>query len=142
MKVLYYFFELGEKGDYRLMLHVKGAENEIIDQIESSSISGQECCIHWFSGSLNQLKKMIDLDCYFSCGPALKYSPRHQQVPKMAPLERLLTESDGNVKYQGQIGHPGVIPQVIDQLALLTEHSHQQIKEIVIKNFYEFLKVK
>ncbi|MHA1967856.1 MAG: TatD family hydrolase [Candidatus Hodarchaeales archaeon] len=132
VKVLDYFFELAGEGGYRLMLHIKGAENEIIYKIETSSISGQDCCIHWFSGSKNQLNKLIDLDCYFSCGPALKYSQKHRQVPKMIPIERLLTESDGNVKYQGQIGHPGLIPQVINQLASLTKQSKKEIKENVL----------
>ena len=138
-KVLDFFFEQAEKQDYRLMLHVKGAEQEIIDRIETSSIPGSHCCIHWFSGTEKLLKKIIDLDCYFSCGPALKYSIKHQQVPKEAPLKRLLTESDGNVKYQGIIGQPGLMPDVTKLLADLTKKTNRKIQQTVLNNFYQFL---
>ena len=141
-KVLDFFFELAEQGNYKLMLHVKGAEEEIINRIETSTVPGHHCCIHWFSGSTNLLKKFIDLDCYFSCGPALEYSPQHQQVPKMIPIERLLTESDGNVKYRGQVGHPGLIPEVVDRLANLTELPHNEMKQIVLNNFLRFIEIK
>ncbi|MFX0086445.1 MAG: TatD family hydrolase [Candidatus Hodarchaeota archaeon] len=138
-KVLDFFIELAEREEYRLMLHIKGAEEEIINKIETSTISGKYCCIHWFSGSTKMLRKFIDLDCYFSCGPALEYSIKHQQVPLMAPLERLLTESDGNVMYRGRVGHPGLIPEVVNLIANLTRHSRSKIQEIVIRNFFQFL---
>lgn len=138
-KVLDFFFELAEQQDYRLMLHVKGAEQEIIDKIETSSIPGSRCCVHWFSGTEKTLQQFIDLDCYFSCGPALKYSTKHQQVPKKAPLERLLTESDGNVKYQGTIGQPSLIPDVTNFLSDLVKNSLNEIQKTILNNFHRFL---
>lgn len=138
-KVLDFFIKKAEEKSYRLMLHIKGAEQEIINRIETSTIPGKHCCIHWFSGSTKMLRKLIDLDCYFSCGPALEYSIKHQQVPLMVPLERLQTESDGNVKYRGRVGHPGLIPEVVSLIANLTGHSSYKIQEIVLNNFYEFL---
>lgn len=132
-KVLEFFFIQAEKRELRLMLHVKGAEAEIADYIETRTIPGKNCCIHWYSGSTHILKKLVDLDCYFSCGPALSYS-KHQKVPKVVPLDRLLTESDGNVKYQGRVGHPGMMPEVIDLITNLTNQNRNELQQIIIDN--------
>lgn len=121
------------------MLHVKGAESEIFDIITTSNIPGDYYCIHWYSGSPQILKRLIDLDCYFSCGPALKYSKKHQKVPQMVPINRLLTESDGNVKYQGEIGHPGLMPHVVDLISDTTKYNSDFIQEIVLKNSIRYL---
>lgn len=133
-KVLDFFFEQAEKRDLRVMLHVKGAEEEIARYIETRTLPGKNCCIHWYSGPSRILKKLIDLDCFFSCGPALNYSRTHQQVLKSVPLNRLLTESDGNVKYQGRVGHPGMMSEVIDLITKITNQDRTEIRQKVVKN--------
>ncbi|UCG90285.1 MAG: TatD family hydrolase [Candidatus Heimdallarchaeota archaeon] len=137
-KVLDFFFIQAEKRDLRLMLHVKGAEAEIADYIETSTLPGKNCCIHWYSGPTQILKKLIDLDCYFSCGPALSYS-KHQKVPKRVPLDRLLTESDGNVKYQGRVGHPGMMSEVVDLIANITNQNRNELQQLIIHNSLSYL---
>jgi len=133
-KILDFFFQQAEKRDLRVMLHVKGAEEEIAGFIESRTFPGKNCCIHWYSGASRVLKKLIDLDCFFSCGPALNYSRKHQQVIKFVPLDRLLTESDGNVKYQGRIGHPGLMSEVVDLIANLTNQKRDELQKLIIEN--------
>ncbi|MFX1285813.1 MAG: TatD family hydrolase [Promethearchaeota archaeon] len=137
-KVLDFFFTQAEKRELRLMLHVKGAEAEIANYIETRTLPGKNCCIHWYSGPTKILKKLVDLDCYFSCSPALSYS-KHQIVPKMVPLDRLLTESDGNVKYQGCVGHPGMIPEVVDLIADLANHNRNELQQIILHNSFSYL---
>ena len=132
--VLEFFLDLAEKRSLRVMLHVKGAEKEITRYIETRNLPGKYCCIHWYSGPSSILKKLIDLDCFFSCGPALSYSRKHQQVIKSVPSNRLLTESDGNVKYQGRIGHPGLMSEVIDLIADITNQNRTELQQHIIEN--------
>ena len=138
-KILEFFFQQAEKRDLRVMLHVKGAEEEITNLIESRTLPGKNCCIHWYSGPSQILKKLIDLDCFFSCGPALNYSRKHQQVVKFVPLNRLLTESDGNVKYQGRIGHPGLMSEVVDLIADLANQKREELQKRIIENSLSYL---
>ncbi|MFX0122113.1 MAG: TatD family hydrolase [Candidatus Hodarchaeota archaeon] len=138
-RVLEFFFEQAEKRDLRVMLHVKGAEEEIASYIETSTLPGKSCCIHWYSGSSRILKKLIDLDCYFSCGPALSYSPKHQRILDSVPLNRLLTESDGNVKYQGRMGHPGMMLEVIDLIANITNQNRNELQQQIVENSLYYL---
>lgn len=139
--VFEYFLALGEKFTLPLMLHCKGAEADILEYIESSNLPGSFFCVHWFSGPPTILKRLIDIDCYFSCGPALEYSPKHQLVAKLVPINRLLTESDGNVKYQGKVGHPGLIPDVVAHITSLTRHPKDEVSRMVFKNAYEYLRM-
>ncbi len=141
-KVIEFFIKMAEKNHYRLMFHVKGAESDILNLITTSNIPGEYCCIHWYSGSPQILKQLIDLDCYFSCGPALKYSLKHQKVIEMVPISRILTESDGNVKYQGKVGHPGLMPYVIDLISDITKNSSETIQEIILENSFRYLGLK
>jgi TatD DNase family protein len=141
-KILDFFFQQAEKRDLRVMLHVKGAEEEIASFIESRTLPGKNCCIHWYSGPFRILKKLIDLDCFFSCGPALNYSRKHQQVVKIVPLNRLLTESDGNVKYQGRIGHPGLMSEVVDLIAEITIQKREELQKRIIDNSLCYLGTK
>ncbi|MFX1515465.1 MAG: TatD family hydrolase [Promethearchaeota archaeon] len=133
-RILDFFFQQAEKRNLRIMLHVKGAEEEIATHIESTTLPGKNCCVHWYSGPSRILKKLVDLDCFFSCGPALNYSRKHQQVIKSVPSNRLLTESDGNVKYQGRIGHPGLMPEVVDLVANITHQNRNDIQKRIIEN--------
>ncbi|MFW9904898.1 MAG: TatD family hydrolase [Candidatus Thorarchaeota archaeon] len=138
-KVLTFFFEQAEKRNLRVMLHVKGAEEEIVRYIETRTLPGKNCCIHWYSGPFQTLLKLIDLDCYFSCGPALNYSRKHQQVLKSVPFDRLLTESDGNVKYQGRVGHPGMMSEVLDLITNITNTNRGDLQQRIINNSLCFL---
>ncbi|MFX0172120.1 MAG: TatD family hydrolase [Candidatus Hodarchaeota archaeon] len=141
-RILGFFFKQAEKHDLKLMLHVKGAEPDIVNFIESSTVPGNHCCIHWFSGLFQTLKKLVDLDCYFSCGPALRYSKKHQKVPKIVPLDRLLSESDGSVKYKGEIGHPGLITVVVKLIADILNQEPNNLRDIIFQNSLEYLDMK
>ncbi|MFW9854642.1 MAG: TatD family hydrolase [Candidatus Thorarchaeota archaeon] len=140
-EVFNHFLKLAERRRLPMMLHVKGAENEVANYIETSSLSGNFFCIHWFSGPTTILNRLADLDCYFSCGPALDYSPKHQNVAKVVHLDRILTESDGNVKYRGKIGHPGLIPEVIATISSLKQCPEDKVQHSILKNSYKYLRI-
>lgn len=140
-EVFNHFLKLAERRRLPMMLHVKGAESEVADYIETSSLPGNFFCIHWFSGPSPILDRLADLDCYFSCGPALDYSPKHQMVAKVVHLDRILTESDGNVKYRGKVGHPGLMPKVIEAISSLKKRDRDEVQDSVLKNSYRYLKI-
>ncbi|NHJ00841.1 MAG: TatD family deoxyribonuclease [Candidatus Heimdallarchaeota archaeon] len=141
-EVFEFFLKQAEKRNLSIMLHVKGAERRIIEIMSSSSVPGKKICIHWYSGNLAHLKMLKEMDFYFSCGPALAYSPKHQEVPKIITKDRLLTESDGNVKYQGKIGHPGLMDEVVRKIAELKNESAKDIEISLWKNGLSFLDIK
>lgn len=50
--------------------------------------------LHWFTGNTNQLKKAIDLGCYFSVNLSMICSSKFRQFVQNIPCNRLLIETD------------------------------------------------
>ncbi|WP_367280326.1 Qat anti-phage system TatD family nuclease QatD [Sulfuricaulis sp.] len=77
-----------------ISLHSRRASREVLDAIEKYPNCGTPV-LHWFSGSLKELKRAIQLGCWFSVGPAMLQSERGSRLAAAMPRERLLTETDG-----------------------------------------------
>lgn len=77
-----------------ISLHSRRAAREVLDAIEEHPGCGTPV-LHWFSGSLRDLKRAIQLGCWFSVGPSMLRSDRGSILAAAMPRERLLTETDG-----------------------------------------------
>jgi TatD DNase family protein len=76
-----------------VILHTKGAEAEAAEMLAHSDV---RCAVvHWYSGDENALRRFIDQDCYFTVGPDCTVNDTVRRVIELAPIERLLTETDG-----------------------------------------------
>jgi TatD DNase family protein len=51
--------------------------------------------LHWFSGSIRDLDRAIELGCWFSVGPAMLVGESGRRLVSRMPRGRILTESDG-----------------------------------------------
>jgi TatD DNase family protein len=98
-------------------LHTKGAEKEIFEILSSYELPNVN--IHWYSGPEELLKLGIERGYYFSITPAISYSPPVKMVVELVDQEHLLLESDGPVKYSGQIGTPSMIKDVLVKIAAI-----------------------
>ncbi len=77
-----------------ISLHSRRAAHEVLDAIEEYPDCGTPV-LHWFSGSLKELRRAIELGCWFSVGPAMLRSERGSRLAAAMPRERMLTETDG-----------------------------------------------
>ncbi len=138
-KVLNFFFELASKNNIPVNLHVTGAEKEVLEMIETWSLKPYLVNVHWYSGPINVLKKLVDLGVYFSITPAISYSLTHQRVVEQVPIEQLLTESDGNVKYKGIIGEPSLVSTVVEKISEIKGIDILEVEKQVIENVNRYL---
>jgi TatD DNase family protein len=83
-----------------LSIHSRSAASKVLDIIEDKGIMST-FILHWFSGSLSQLKRAVDLGCLFSVGPAMTNSSNGRQLLSHMPLTRVLPESDGPFATRG-----------------------------------------
>src|SRR5262249_52742127 len=92
--------------------------------------------LHWFSGSLRDLDRAINLGCWFSTGPAMLTSERGRVLAARIPRERVLTESDGPF---AQLNKTAIMPwQVVDAmrgLADLWQASETTTQQSILDNF-------
>lgn len=82
---------LAEKLGKPVVLHTKGMEAEIARIVADYPVRK---LVHWYSCG-EHLDAYLRQDCYFSVGPDHRTNPAVQDVIRTAPLNRLLTETDG-----------------------------------------------
>lgn len=77
-----------------MSIHSRHAASPVLDRLTQFSKAGTPV-LHWFSGSQRELHRAIDLDCWFSIGPAMLLSEKGKKIASEIPKDRILTETDG-----------------------------------------------
>ncbi|MHA2365848.1 MAG: TatD family hydrolase [Candidatus Hodarchaeales archaeon] len=141
-ETLEFFISLAIENKKPLNVHTTNAESTLVDLFENQGIDGRLINIHWYSGPDSELQKLINLGCFFSVGPAIYYS-RHKKVVEKVPIERLLTESDGDVKYKslGIVGEPAHIPMVVEKISEMKSIDLNELTSILFNNAMRYLRI-
>lgn len=94
-KVFDTVLRLSALGGGRIMsIHSRRAVDEILDRLAATPDAGTPI-LHWFSGSARQLRRAVDIGCWFSVGPAMLRGERGRALALAMPTDRILTETDG-----------------------------------------------
>ena len=78
-------------------IHSRNSLDEILNMLSTYNL--KRVCLHWFDGNPQQLEKSLDMGLYISYGPSLVYSKKKQGLLKLTKQNKLLTETDGPVRY-------------------------------------------
>ncbi len=118
-----------------MSIHSRRASQAVLDSLEDHPNAGIPV-LHWFSGSVQDLHRAIDLGCWFSVGPPMLGSHRGRWLISLMPRERILTESDGPFV---QIGSHSAMPWDVNQaevgLAELWGLSMRATQDVLSTNF-------
>lgn len=121
-----------------ITIHSRRAEADVIDIININYPN--TIILHWFSGSIKQLKTAINYGFYFSVNYQMTKSKSGQQIINNIPLDRLLTESDGPfVNIGSKPSSPLFIKNTLLELVKIYNISQDEIARIVYDNFYKIL---
>ncbi|MFX0075738.1 MAG: TatD family hydrolase [Candidatus Hermodarchaeota archaeon] len=113
-------------------LHTKGAEKQVFETLPSYNIPNVN--IHWYSGPEEFLKLGIDRGYFFSITPAISYSPVVKKVALTVDENHLLLESDGPVKYSGEVGVPVMVKNVLHTISKLREVNSDVLEKQIEEN--------
>lgn len=123
-----------EAGGRIMTIHSRRASRDVLDRLESFPDAGIPI-LHWFSGSLRDLDRAIQLGCWFSVGPAMLRSDRGRTIAKSLPRGRVLTETDGPfAQMKGKSLMPAQVESAIDELSRVWSLSYDEVVEIVRQN--------
>ncbi|MFX1392600.1 MAG: TatD family hydrolase [Promethearchaeota archaeon] len=131
-KIFDKMLSLAQELELPVNLHTKGAEKLVFDMLPSYNIPNIN--IHWYSGPENLLKLGIDRGYYFSITPALSYSTAVKKTVIMVNKDHLLLESDGPVKYSGNIGTPAMIRDVLNEISKLKDIHQDELEKQICEN--------
>lgn len=133
-KVFDYFANKAGKYNKITNIHTKGAENEVLQIVKKYNLKTP--IIHWYSGNLNILKNFLDYGCYFTISIDIGHSHLTNEIVKLLPLNKILTETDGptalkNDKYI----YPNEVKNILKWISFIKGISYEEVKIQVWDNF-------
>lgn len=119
-----------------ITIHSRHAVQDVIEAIaEYTDPSRALCILHWFSGSLAELRRAAELGCYFSINASMLRHESAVRLVQSIPRDRLLTETDSPfTKVGGSITLPWHIVNICEQLAKVTGNACATLQQQLAKN--------
>jgi len=111
--------DLALSRDLPVSIHSRGAWEECYQMAKEKGI--RKAVFHWFSGSTETLRLVIDSGYLVSATPALEYSKAHRAAICEAPIESLVLETDSPVKYHGKEAEPADVARTLHFVAELKD---------------------
>jgi TatD DNase family protein len=144
-KVFHEMLKIAEKTCLPTIIHSRGATQQIVEMLPSYNV--KKVLLHWFSKPLELLPEIVSRGYYISEGPPAAYSKSTKEIIKQTPLENLLTETDGPVRYsgkpfKGKTTTPAFIPTIVKAMANTKGMKKDEVTLQIYKNFAAFFKIK
>ena len=86
--------ETSRAGGRVLSIHSRRAVSEVLALLRTYPKAGIPI-LHWFSGSISELRDAINLGCFFSVNTLMATSEKGSRLISLMPHDRVLPESDG-----------------------------------------------
>jgi TatD DNase family protein len=140
ISILNVLLQAAENLGLPVIIHSRGAASEVLEILPSYNIS--KVMLHWYSGSLDLIPKIIGRGYSLSVGPSILYAKYLQDIVIKVPLEKILTETDGPVSYRGpfkgRLTSPSFIPEIVNFVHDITRKDLEEISTQIFRNFTEF----
>ena len=128
-----------------LMVHCRDAFKDLIDILNTNyqilnTIPG---IIHFFTGTEDDAKKLLEMGFSFTFGGTVTYPPKagmpdYAALVKYLPLDRILSETDAPyvapVPYRGRRNEPAYVVETVKKLAEIKGISAGEMAEATIAN--------
>lgn len=125
--------------DKVITVHSRRAAREVIAAV-GPNYPGT-VILHWFSGSLSEVRKAISYGLWFSINIAMTQSENGQAIIAELPRDRVLTETDGPfVKPEGIPQRPTDVANLLSRLAQIWDVEEAEAKLVVSDNFQSIMK--
>lgn len=130
-----------------LMIHCREAFSDLISILDSKfSIlnSTKPGIIHFFSGTVDDAKRLLELGFSFSFGGVITFTRDYENQIKYIPLDRILLETDAPyvspVPYRGKRNEPAYIVEIAKKLAELKGVTFNEVAEKTTENAFKIFK--
>lgn len=98
--------------------------------------------LHWYTGKEKDLKKAIDMGCWFSINQRMLSSSRGRLLVSQIPKDRILTETDGPFIMSGnQPIQPASVMPVINKLSNIWKEPQELVIAQIFENLKNLLKI-
>ena len=125
-------------GDKILSIHSVRTAKFVLDMIEKDLPEARsKAVLHWFTGNAKEMKRAVDLGCYFSINAAMLAGEKKAKLVADMPLDRILTETDGPFTQTGsRASKPADVVMVVGHLAKLHKTTEAEMIATIVKNLH------
>jgi len=127
------FTELAAERNLGMNVHAAGAWDEVLKILGNYNI--RVAIIHWYTGPEELLKDVESWGYFITVNPAVKVQEKLRRVVSKAPLEIILTESDGPYSYRGLRLEPKLIPEAIYEISRIKGYELEHVYKAIYENF-------
>jgi TatD DNase family protein len=98
---------------------------------------------HFFAGSVEDMKRFVDLGFYVSFAGPITFKPNlkicdYEKVIRETPLDRILTDTDSPyvapMPYRGKRNEPSYVKEIVKKIAEIKGLSEEEAAEAIIAN--------
>lgn len=132
--------ELAKEVQKPLMVHCRNAFSDLIDALyaKRSTLNAYPGVIHFFAGTKNDAKTLLDLGFSFSFGGVITFARDYDEVVRYIPIERIVLETDAPyitpAPYRGKRNEPTYIAETAKKLAELKKLSFEETAHMTTQN--------
>ncbi len=120
-----------------MTVHSRSSAAAVLDEL--AGVAGIPI-LHWFTGTPGQLKRAIDMGCWFSVGPAMVDTKKGFELVSMMPKNRILTETDGPfARLLSKPLFPWDAELLIRPFSNIWKCDERESEEILTNNFKQLL---
>lgn len=126
--------ECERAGGRIISIHSRNAASKVLSILKKYPGCGKPV-LHWFSGSIAELKEAVKIECFFSVNPVMTSTKKGKNLISRIPSRLILPESDG--PFASRKGNP-VMPweamDVASDLSKIWSVSNQTVEETLLRN--------
>ena len=130
--------ELAKEIQKPLMIHCRDAFSDLIDILKPRTQNLKPSVVHFFTGTIEDAKKLLDLGFSFTFGGVITFARSYDEVIKMIPMDRILSETDAPYvtpePFRGKRNEPAYVVYVVRKLAELKGVSEEKMAEQIWEN--------
>jgi len=124
------------QGEKVISVHSARCAKKVLDSIEKSGVNkNSKVVLHWFSASASEIRRAIDLGCWFSLNERMTDVKSGIELIQLAPKERVLSETDAPfLQTGGKDILAGDMSGIINALANAYNMPRSDTKSMLVRN--------
>ncbi|MDP2651417.1 MAG: TatD family hydrolase [bacterium] len=131
-----------------LMIHCREAFGDLVELLKKhkgSLLSNRPGINHFFAGSEDDARALMDLGFSFSFGGVITFTHDYDEVIKYIGLDRIVLETDAPyvapVPHRGKRNEPGFIVHTAEKLAEILEVTVEEVETATTRNARDILNI-
>ncbi len=123
-----------------LMVHCRNAFKDLIEMLRVTSyqLLVPRGVVHFFTGSLDDARALLDLGFSFSFGGVTTFTSDYDEQVRFIPLDRILSETDAPyvapVPYRGTRNEPLYVREVVARIAAIRGEDYELVRATLVSN--------